>query len=82
MKGNEKMSETENIYKHDDRLIPLTEWPDYHPWPSVSGLRHLVFHADKNGFAEVVVRVGGRVLLNERRFFEWAHNNNSPVYDR
>ncbi len=35
------------------RLIPLTEWPNYHPWPTVSGLRHLVFYSYKNGFDAV-----------------------------
>jgi len=76
------MSKIDNQYRSDEKLIPLTEWPNYHPWPTVSGLRYLVFHADKNGFADVVVRAGGRVLIHERRFFEWAEKNNTPIYDQ
>ncbi len=53
-------------------IIPLTQWPEHHPWPSVAGLRHLVFHADTNGFAAVVRRVGRRVLIDEAAFFAWA----------
>ena len=53
------------------RLIPLTKWPDYHPWPPVGGLRHLVFHAESNGFNAVVRRAGRRVLIDEAAFFNW-----------
>jgi hypothetical protein len=57
-----------------DRLIPVTKWPDYHPWPPVGGLRHLIFHEHTNGFSHCVVRKGRRVLISERRFFEWANS--------
>lgn len=58
------------------RLIPLTEWNDYHCWPPTGGLRHFVFHADANGFAKVVKRVGRRVLIDEAAFFEWVDEQN------
>lgn len=58
-----------------DRLIPVTKWPMYHPWPSVAGLRHLIFYADSNGFNHCIVRAGRRVLIHEGRFFEWAQSN-------
>lgn len=64
------------------RLIPLTEWEKFHPWPTTAGLRHLVFFADKKGFSDVVVRKAGRVLINEQKFFEWAEKTETPVYDR
>lgn len=57
------------------RLIPLTDWPMHHPWPPLGGLRHLVFHAKKNGFNKVIVRIGGRVLIDETAFFEWVKSN-------
>ena len=53
------------------RLIPVTKWPLHHEWPSVSGLRWLIFNAKRNGFDAVVRRVGGRVLLDEQAFFKW-----------
>ncbi len=58
------------------RLIPLTEWPKYHEWPPIGGLRHLVFHADSTGFNQVVRRVGRRVLIDENAFFAWVNANN------
>ncbi len=54
------------------RYIPLVDWPKIYPWPRLGGLRHLVFHADKNGFEACIRRVGRRVLIDERRFFEWV----------
>lgn len=56
------------------RLIPVTKWPDHHAWPTIGGLRHLIFHAEKTGFNYCLVRVGRRVLIHEERFFEWADN--------
>jgi hypothetical protein len=52
------------------RLIPVPDWPNHHPWPPLGGLRHLIFHADSNGFRDAFVRVGRRVLVDEARFFE------------
>ena len=54
------------------RLIPVTEWRKYHPWPSVAGLRHLIFHERSNGFSVCVRRVGKRVLIDEEEFFRWV----------
>ena len=53
------------------RYIPLTQWPKYHPWPGIGGLRHLVFFAGNNGFDKVIRRAGRRVLIDEQAFFEW-----------
>lgn len=57
------------------RLIPLTMWNEFHLWPSIGGLRHLVSHAKKKKFEHVVVRAGGRVLIDEAAFFEWTKSN-------
>jgi hypothetical protein len=56
----------------DRRLIPLTEWPKYHPWPTIIALRHLVYNAETNGFHVVIKRVGRRILIDEQAFFEWV----------
>jgi hypothetical protein len=56
------------------RLIPVTKWPLHHEWPSVAGLRSLIFFAKDNGFDAVVRRIGRRVLIDEAAFFEWTAN--------
>lgn len=55
------------------RLIPVKNWNDYHVWPPLGGLRHLVFNARKNGFDAVIRRVGRRVLIDEEAFFAWVN---------
>ena len=59
------------------RLIPVTKWNDYHPWPPYGGIRHYIFNAEDNGFTKCVRRVGRRVLIDERAFFEWVDEQNS-----
>jgi hypothetical protein len=54
------------------RLIPVTEWNNWHLWPRIGGLRHLIFNAETNGFDAVVRRVGRRCLLSEQAFFAWV----------
>lgn len=54
------------------RLIPVTAWSDFHPWPPIGGLRHLIFNANSNGFHAVVRRCGRRVLIDEAAFFAWV----------
>ncbi len=56
----------------ETRLIPLTKWEEFHPWPSTGGLRHLAFYRDKNGFAPAFVKVGRKLLVDEAKFFECA----------
>lgn len=54
------------------RFIPLTKWPKFHEWPSIAGLRNLVFFKETNGFKQVVFKSGGRVLIDEEKFFQWV----------
>jgi hypothetical protein len=58
------------------RMIPVPDWPKYHPWPPLGGLRHLIFNADKNGFDRVIKRAGRRVLIDEEEFFQWLEEQN------
>jgi len=59
------------------RLIPVTRWNDYHDFPALGGLPHLIFHEHTNGFHKVVRRVGRRVLIDEKAFFEWVDEINN-----
>jgi hypothetical protein len=59
------------------RLIPLAKWNDYHDYPTVSALRHLVFFEEMNGFSKVIRRIGKKIYLCEKSFFEWVDEQNS-----
>ena len=58
-----------------DRLIPMTKWPNYHPWPPIGGLRHIRFNAEEKGATECFVKSGGRVKVWERKFLKWSATN-------
>lgn len=53
------------------RYIPVPQWNRFHPWPTTAGIRNLIFFAKEKSFEHVVVRVGRRVLLDEKAFLEW-----------
>lgn len=53
------------------RLIPLCRWPDYHAWPTIGGLRHLALTRPA-GIGRAILRVNGRVVIDEAAFLEWA----------
>lgn len=57
----------------------VSQWCKKHSWPPEGGLRHLIFHSNTNGFNNVIRRVGRRVLINEKAFFEWVDKQNPGV---
>lgn len=61
----------------NNRLIPVTKWGLHHSWPPIGGLRHLIFFAKTNGFETCLRRVGKRLLIHERSFFEWVEQQNA-----
>jgi hypothetical protein len=61
------------------RLIPVSKWNEYHQYPPLGGLRHLIFHAKTNGFDKCVKRVGRRVLIDEAAFFTWVEVQNKQA---
>lgn len=71
-----KFNETPKKFQNETRLIPVTKWNDYYDYPTIGGLRALIFNADKNGFNKVIRRIGSRVLLNEQAFFDWVEEIN------
>lgn len=54
-----------------NRYIGLTDWPKYHPWPKVGGLRNLMVKAKSTGFDKVIRKIGGKIVISEKDFFEW-----------
>jgi len=59
-----------------ERYLTCAQWCREHSWPPMGGLRHLIFNAEKNGFKKVIVRVGRRVLLSEKKFLEFIEEKN------
>ena len=61
------------------RLVPIPKWEDDHDWPPEGGLRHLAFHSKTNGFARAFKKVGRRILVDERAFYECVEEQNKDV---
>ncbi|HAT2069220.1 TPA: hypothetical protein I8Z98_001219 [Legionella pneumophila] len=65
------IKEEPSFSKKHPHYIPVPHWDRYHDWPSIAALRNLIFNKKTNGFENVVVKVGKRVLIDEAAFFEW-----------
>ena len=48
--AREAIDPTVNLPSPRNRFIPLAQWENFHPWPTVSGLRHLRFYGATSGF--------------------------------
>ena len=54
------------------RFIPVSKWNEFHEWPPVGGMRHLIFFRNENGFAKVLKRPNQTWLIDEKAFFKWV----------
>lgn len=56
------------------RILPVTQWSRHHDWPTLPGLRWMIFNRERNGLAAsgALRRVGRRVLIEEAAFFRWV----------
>ena len=68
------------------RYIPVSEWDQFYPWPTVGALRVRICEAEKRGgdqsFLDCVVRVGHRVLIDEAAFTSWMRAHVASSSDR
>jgi len=61
----------------ESKLIPVTHWNQHYEWPTIAGLRYLIFNEHQNGFSKCVKRVGRRVLIDSELFRAWVEEQNS-----
>lgn len=57
-------------------LISVNDFADKYPTFTKGTLRAYIFNADKNGFREVIRRIGSRVYIKENSFFQWVEKLN------
>jgi hypothetical protein len=67
----EPQPEPKNSEHPGNRLIPLTKWPEYHNWPSISSFRWMIFSSHQTRADYFIRRTGRRILISEKAFFEW-----------
>lgn len=70
----------ENIKNTDSKEIPpyvlVTEWENYFSYPTLNGLRALIFHAEKNGFDKVIRRLP-RIAICIKAYYDWIEESHS-----
>ena len=54
------------------RFIPVSKWNEFHEWPPLGGMRHLIFFRNENGFSKVLKRPNRTWLIDEKAFFKWV----------
>ncbi len=61
------------------RLLTVNQFVSEHSFATNGGIRFLLFNSKNNGMnkAGVVKRIGRRVLLDEKKFFEWVEAQNA-----
>lgn len=54
-------------------LLTVQQFCERHKWARAGGIRHMIFHADKNGLADsgALVRFGRKLLLDEVALIAW-----------
>lgn len=57
-------------------LLTIKQFSREYPAFTIGGLRHLIFHADQNGFNKCIRRVGRKILIHVPSFFEWIDESN------
>lgn len=60
----------------ENDLISVNDFADKYPTFTKGTLRAYIFNADKNGFREVIRRIGSRVYIKENSFFQWVDKIN------
>jgi len=55
-------------------LLTIKQFSEKHPFASQASLRSLIFHSEYNGFHIVFLRVGSKILIDEKRALEWFKN--------
>ncbi len=59
-----------------ENLYSLKQFTEKFPFMTMSGLRYVIFNAEKNGFDKVIRRIGSKVLINAEKFAQWLEENN------
>lgn len=62
-----------NIETSGQQIFSVSQFLQRHQYLTNGGLRHLIFHADSNGFACVLRRIGRRVYISEPDFMAWLN---------
>lgn len=58
-------------------VLTVSQLAKKHPAFREGGIRHWIFHGEKNGFKNVLRRIGRKILIDEQLFFDWLDKQNN-----
>ena len=67
---------TEQKQTTTPELIPVSEFNNFYPYPTVGALRQLIFYNPGNFVGKVIRRIGKRLYVKAPTFFEWVEEVN------
>lgn len=56
----------------EDEYLTVKQFCGKYSYPSISGMRHIIFFKDTNGFREAFFNINKRVLIDAKKFWEIA----------
>lgn len=62
-----------------NRLIPIPKWNNYYDYPTAGAWRQLLFRNRDNIAEKVTKRLGGRILIDERAYFNFVQEINGAA---
>ena len=76
-KVEEIAKEEEIKIEYTPRYLTCTQWVAKHGWPGQGGLRWMIFKSKNDPLLRATfIRVGRRVLLNEKKFLDYLEQMN------
>ena len=57
------------------KLIPISDWNEYHDYPTSESLYQKWHKREQNGFDYCAFKDGRRVIIDEDKYFEWVQRN-------
>ncbi len=64
-----------------DNFLTVRQFCEKYPWPGESALRAIIFDAARkeNNFQKAIVRIGRRVLISDKIFWQIVKNNGEII---
>lgn len=62
------------------QLATINQFIKRNPFMTHGGVRHLIFHADSNGFSRCIRRIGRRVYIHEGEFHRWVEESQTGAH--
>jgi hypothetical protein len=58
-----------------NNFITIGQYTSRYSWPNEKAMRWLIYTAEEKGIGNCFIRVGRRVLVDEKAFLNWLESN-------